>query len=313
MMRIVIYGTGGAGGYFGAQLALSGEQVVFVARGEHLKAMRSNGLRLETPKGDTVIRPVEATDDPAAATGADVVLLGVKAWQVPDAAQALRPFVDGGTFVVPMQNGVDAASQLSAVLGTDHVLAGLCGTLSMVAGPGHIRSAGGHNFIKFGELDNRRSGRVERLREVFAKAAVNVEVPSDIVKALWDKFLMVTSFGGVGAITRAPIGVMCSVPETRRLLEQCLEEIVAVARARNIAMSTTTVADTMKFYDSIPHGGTTSLQRDIVDGKPSELEYWNGAVVRLGREAQVPTPTHELIYNCLLPQDLRARGKIAFP
>jgi len=124
---------------------------------------------------------------------------------------------------------------------------------------------------------------------------------------------MVTSFGGVGAITRAPIGVMCSVPETRRLLEQCIEEIVAVARARNIAMSTTTVADTMKFYDSIPHGGTTSLQRDIVDGKPSELEYWNGAVVRLGREAQVPTPTHELIYNCLLPQELRARGKIAFP
>jgi len=312
-MRIVIYGTGGAGGYFGAQLALSGEQVILVARGEHLKALRVNGLRLETPNGDTVIRSVEATDDPAAATGADVVLLGVKAWQVPDAAQALRPFVDGGTFVVPMQNGVDAASQLSAVLGTDHVLAGLCGTLSMVAGPGHIRSSGGYNYIKFGELDNRRSERVERLREVFAKAAVNVEVPSDIVKALWDKFLMVTSFGGVGAITRAPIGVMCSVPETRRLLEQCIEEIVAVARARNIAMSTTTVADTMKFYEGIPYGGTTSLQRDIVDGKPSELEYWNGAVVRLGRKAQVPTPTHELIYNSLLPQDLRARGKIAFP
>ena len=312
-MRIVIYGTGGAGGYFGAQLALSGEQVILVARGEHLKALRVNGLRLETPTGDTVVHSVEATDDPAAAIGADVVLLGVKAWQVTDAAQALRPFVGGGTFVVPLQNGVDAASQLSAVLGTNHVLAGLCGTLSMVAGPGHIRSAGGHNFIKFGELDNRRSERVERLREAFAKAAVNVEVPSDIVKALWDKFLMVTSFGGVGAITRAPIGVMCYVPETRRLLEQCVEEIVAVARARNIAMSTTTVADTMTFYDSIPHGGTTSLQRDIVDGKPSELEYWNGAVVRLGREAQVPTPTHELIYNCLLPQDLRARGKIAFP
>jgi len=312
-MRSVIYGTGGAGGYFGAQLALSGEQVILVARGEHLKALRVNGLRLETPNGDTVIRSVEATDDPAAATGADVVLLGVKAWQVPDAAQALRPFVGGGTFVVPMQNGVDAASQLSAVLGTNHVLAGLCGTLSMVAGPGHIRSAGGHNFIKFGELDNRRSERVERLREAFAKAAVNVEVPPDIVKALWDKFLMVTSFGGVGAITRAPIGVMCSLPETRRLLERCVEEIAGVAHARSIAMSTTTVADTMKFYDSIPHGGTTSLQRDIVDGKPSELEYWNGAVVRLGREAQVPTPTHELIYNCLLPQDLRARGKIAFP
>ena len=235
--------------------------------------------------------------------------------EVPDAAQALRPLVGRGTFVVPLQNGVEAASQLSTVLGADHVVGGLCGTLSWVAGPGHIRSrsAGGNNFIKFGELDNRRSERVERLQGAFARAAVSVEVPSNIVKALWDKFLMVTSFGGVGAIARAPIGVTRSVPETRQLLEKCLEEVVAVARARKIEMSTTAIADTMKFYDGVPPGGTTSLQRDIVDGKPSELEYWNGAVVRLGHEAQVPTPTHAHIYNCLLPQELHARGKIAFP
>ena len=314
-MRIVVYGTGGAGGYFGAQLALSGEQVVFIARGEHLKALRSNGLRLETPNGDTVIRPVEATDDPASVTGADVVLVGVKAWQVPDAAQALRPLIGRGTFVVPLQNGVEAASQLSTVLGADHVLGGLCGTLSWVAGPGHIRvlSTGGQNFIKFGELDDRRSERVERLHDAFARAAVAVEVPSSIVRAVWHKFLMATSFGGVGAIARAPIGVTRSVPETRRLLEQCLEEVVAVARARNIAMPTTAIADIMKLFDGLPPGSTTSLQRDIADGKPSELEYWNGAVVRLGREAQVLTPTHAHIYGCLLPQELHARGKIAFP
>jgi 2-dehydropantoate 2-reductase len=313
MMRVVVYGTGGAGGYFGAQLALSGQQVIFIARGEHLKALRTNGLRLETPNGDTVIRPVEATDDPARVTGADVVLVGVKAWQVPDAAQALRPLIGRGTFVVPLQNGVEAASQLSTVLGTNNVLGGLCGTLSRIAGPGHIRSLGGQNFIKFGELDNRRSERVERLHDAFARAAVSVEVPSNIVKALWDKFLMVTPFGGVGAITRAPIGVTRAVTETRRLLEQCLEEVVAVAHARKITMSTTAVADTMKFYDGLPPGGTTSLQRDIADSKPSELEYWNGAVVRLGREAQVPTPTHAHIYDCLLPQELHARGQIAFP
>jgi 2-dehydropantoate 2-reductase len=312
MMRVVVYGTGGAGGYFGAQLALSGEQVIFVARGEHLKALRTTGLRLETPSGDTFIRPVEATDDPSGVTDADLVLVGVKAWQVPDVAEALRPLVGDGTLVVPLQNGVEAASQLSAVLGAEHVLGGLCGTLSWVAGPGHIRSAGGQNFIKFGELDNRRSERVERLREAFAKAKVPVEVPSDIDKALWDKFLMVTSFGAVGAITRAPMGIIRSTPETRRLLEHCVEEVVAVARAREVALSETTVADTMKFYDSLPHGATTSLQRDIVAGKPSELEYWSGAVARLGRESQVPTPTHAHIYSCLLPQELRARGRITF-
>jgi 2-dehydropantoate 2-reductase len=312
-MRVVVYGTGGAGGYFGAQLALAGEQVIFVARGEHLKALRAKGLRLETPKGDTIIHPVEATDDPAEVTGADVVLVGVKAWQVLDAAQALRPLVGRGAFVVPLQNGVEAASQLSSVLGADHVVGGMCGTLSWIAGPGHIRSAGSNNFIKFGEFDNHRSERVERLHSAFARAAVPVEVPSNIVKALWDKFLMVTSFGGVGAVARAPIGVTRSVPETRRLLEQGLREVVAVARARNIEMSATAVADTMRFYDGLPPGGTTSLQRDIVDGKPSELEYWNGAVVRFGQDAQVPTPTHTHIYDCLLPQELHASGKIMFP
>ena len=171
---------------FGAQLALSGEQVVFVARGEHLKALDTNGRRLETPKSNTVIHPVEATDDPTTVTGADVVLVGVKAWQVPDAAQALRPLVGGGTFVVPLQNGVEAVSQLSAVLGAGSRAGGRCGTQGLVAAPGGIRSAGGSNFIRFGELDNRRSERVERLRNAFARAGVPVEVPPNIVKALWN-------------------------------------------------------------------------------------------------------------------------------
>jgi 2-dehydropantoate 2-reductase len=311
-MSIVIFGTGGAGGYFGAQLALAGENVVFIARGDHLNAIRGNGLRLETPKGETVI-PAQATDDPAQIADADIVLIGVKAWQVAEAAQAIRPMIRPKTFVVPLQNGVEAPSQLAAALGAEHVLCGLCGTLSWVAGPGRIRSAGGHNFIKFGEMDNRRSERVERLYQAFVRAGVAVEVPSDILKTLWDKFLLVTSFGGVGAITRAPIGVTRTTPETRRLLEQCMQEVLAVARARHVRMADTAIAETMKFLDTTPAHGTTSLQRDIVDGKPSELEYWNGAVVRLGREVNVPTPLHEYIYNCLLPQELRARGKVTFP
>lgn len=312
-MRVVVFGTGGAGGYFGAQLALAGERVTFIARGEHLRSIRTNGLRLETPKGEVVIDPADATDDPAQVADADVVLVGVKAWQVTDAAQALRPMVRPGTFVVPLQNGVEAPSQLAAVLGAGHVVGGLCGTLSWVSGPGRIRNAGGQNFIRFGEMDNRRSERIERLHQTFARANVAVDVPSDINKSLWDKFLLVTSFGGVGAITRAPIGITRTIPETRRLLEQCMQEVLAVARARKLAMADSAVSDTMKFIDGLPAVGTTSLQRDIADGKPSELEYWNGAVVRLGREANVPTPMHEHIYDCLLPQELQARGKVTFP
>jgi 2-dehydropantoate 2-reductase len=313
-VRIVVFGTGGAGGYFGAQLARAGENVIFIARGEHLSAIRTHGLCIETPAaGEIVIRPALATDNPSEVAHADVVLLGVKAWQVMEAAAAIRTMMGPQTFVVPLQNGVEAPSQLAAVLGTEHVLGGLCGTLSWVAAPGRIRTVGAGNFIKFAELDNRPSNRTEQLRRAFEQAGVKVEVPSDIHKALWDKFLFVTSFGGVGAVTRVPIGVIRTVPETRRLLEQCMQEVLAIARARQVALANTVVADTMALVDSLAANGTTSLQRDITEGKPSELESWNGAVVRLGRDADVATPLHECIYHCLLPQELRARGKVTFP
>lgn len=308
-MRIAIFGTGGAGGYFGAQLARAGEDVTFIARGEHLQAILEHGLTIETPKGEIVIRPARATDDPAQVGVVDVVLVGVKSWQVLEAAHAMRPLIGPATFAVPLQNGVEAASQLASVLGPDHVLAGLCGTLSWVIGPGRIRSIGDLNFVKIGELDNRPSERAERLRAAFERAGVTVEVPSDMRQALWGKFLFVVSLGGVGAVARAPVGVIRAVPETRQMLMQCMQEILAVARAHQVPLADTIVADTMAFVDSLAPDGSTSLQRDIAEGKPSELEAWNGAVVRLGREAGVSTPLHEFIYDSLLPQELRARGQ----
>ena len=312
-MRIAIYGTGGAGGFFGAQLARAGEDVVFIARGEHLRAIRSEGLHVDTPAGEILIHPALATDDPAQAGKVDVVLLGVKAWQVHDAANAMRPMVGAETFIVPLQNGVEAPAQLAAVLGADHVLGGLCGTFSWVVGPGRIRNIGASNFVRFGELDNRRSERAERLRAVLKRAGVKAEVSTDVRKALWEKFMLITSFGGVGAVTRAPIGIIRALPETRQVLEQCMREVDTVARAHQVVLADSAVADTMTFLDSVAESGTTSLQRDIAEGRPSELEAWNGAVVRLAKERGVSTPTHELIYHSLLPLELRARCKLVFP
>jgi 2-dehydropantoate 2-reductase len=312
-MRFVVFGTGGAGGYFGGRLANAGEDVTFIARGEHLRALRDHGLRIETHTGEIAIRPAQATDDVAGIGKVDAILVGVKAWQVTEAALALRPMVGPQTSVVPLQNGVEAPSQLAAVLGIQHVLGGLCGTFSMVSAPGRIRNIGGASYVKFGELDNTSSERTEQPRRAFERAGVSVEVPPDIQKAMWDKFLLVVSFGGAGAVTRAPIGVIRTVPETRRLLERCMEEVVAVARKRHVALADTVVTDTLAFVDSLPPSATTSLQRDIAESKPSELEAWNGAVVRLGREHGVPTPTHEFIYGSVLPLELRARGKVAFP
>ena len=312
-MRVAIYGTGGAGGYFGAHLARTGEDVTFVAPGQHLKAIQAHGLCVETAAGEIVVQPAQATDDPMHVSPVDVIFLGVKAWQVEEAAKNMQPMVGPQTLVVPLQNGVEAPSLLAAILGPEHVLAGLCGTISWVVAPGRIRNIGSANFIKFGELDNRRSERAERLRQLFEKAGVKVDIPSDIHKALWEKFLLVTPFGGVGAVSRAPIGIMRTVPETRLLLEQCMQEVSAVARASRVQLSDTVVPDTMKFVDTLAENAATSLQRDIAEGKPSEIDFWNGAVVRLGRAVNIPTPVNQFIYHSVLPQELRARGKLVFP
>ncbi len=312
-MRIAVFGVGGAGGYFGGRLAQAGEDVVFIARGEHLQALRTHGLRVDSVKGNFVLQSVQATDDPAQVGVVDVVLLGVKAWQVPEAAQAMRPLVGPETFVVPLQNGVEAPAQLAAVLSAQHVLGGLAKIISFKVGPGHIRHAGAEPYMAFGELDNRPSERAERLRLAFERAGVTVEIPPDIQTALWDKFLFVVSWGGVGAVTRAPVGVLRSVPEMRQMLEQALHEIFAVAQARNIALPEDAIHKTIAFVDTLPPSGTTSLQRDIVEGRPSELASWNGAVVRLGQEVGVATPLHAFIYHSLLPLELRARGQVQFP
>jgi 2-dehydropantoate 2-reductase len=312
-MRIAMFGTGGAGGYFGARLIRAGEDVVFIARGEHLRAIREKGLRVDSADGDFTVTPALATDDPAAAGTVDVVFVGVKAWQVPEAAQAIPPLIGPDTFVVPLQNGVEAPDQLAEPLGREHVVGGLAKVLSFVDAPGRIRHLGGPASITLGELDHRPSERTKRLHAVLSRAGIATEIPPDIHVALWEKFLFIAPLGGVGAVTRVPVGAFRTLPETRRMLVEGVREIEAVAAARNIPLKDDVVARTMDFVDALPPAGTTSMQRDIVAGRPSELEAWNGAVVRLGSQSGVATPLHEFLYRSLLPQELTARGQMPPP
>lgn len=313
-MRIAVFGTGAVGGYFGGRLAQAGEDVVFIARGEQLRAIRDHGLRVDSIVGDFVVRPAQATDEPQRAGVVDVILVGVKAWQVPQAAEAMRPMVGPDTFVVPLQNGVEAATQLAAVLGERHVLGGFCRLGSHVLGPGHIHHDGAYPYVAFGELDNRPSQRAEQLRQAFARAAgVTAEIPPDIQAATWEKLLLIASLSGVGAVTRAPVGIVRGVPEARQLLEDAMHEVLVVAQARGIPLSDEAVDRMLAFIDGVPPGVTASMQRDIMEGRPSELAYQNGAVVRLGREVGVATPVHSFIYRSLWPLELRARGEVEFP
>ena len=312
-MRIAVFGVGGVGGYFGGRLARGGQDVVWVARGETLQALRQRGLEVASPGGDFRLPPpLPASADPAELGPVDAVLLAVKAWQVEEAAASLLPLLAGGGFVVPLQNGVEAAESLAAALGRERVVGGLCRIISEIEAPGRIRHSGGEPSVTLGELDNAPSARTVRLRDAFRGAGVRAEIPPDIHAARWEKFLFIASASAVGAATRAPIGVVRSLPETRDLLVRAMEEVRGVALARGVMLDGAVLGRTLDFVDRLPPHGTASMQRDLAAGRPSELEAQSGAVVRLGREAGVPTPVHEMLYAMLLPQERRARGAVSF-
>jgi 2-dehydropantoate 2-reductase len=311
-MHIVVFGSGGVGGYFGGRLAQAGENVTFIARGAHLEAIRHSGLRLESIKGDFHLQPGRASADPAEIGAADVVLVAVKTWQMDAAIAAMPPLVGAATVIIPLLNGVEAAGQLSAAFGAGRVAGGLCRISAMVAAPGLIRHVGIEPYIAFGELDNRPSARLEALRQAFARAGVVVEIPADIHAAVWSKFVFIAAMSGVGAAARAPLGVLRSQPETRRLLAQVMEEVAALAAASGVRLPSDLPARTLAQVDGMAPGVTASMARDIIEGRPSELEGQTGAVTRLGRALGVPTPANDLLYAALLPQELRAREEAGF-
>jgi 2-dehydropantoate 2-reductase len=311
-LRIAIFGSGGVGAYFGGRLALANNDVTFIARGAHLDAIRLHGLRVTSVRGDFHLPKVQVTDDPACVGKVDLVLLGVKTWQVEAAAHAIKPLLAPGTTVMTMQNGVEAPEILADVLGAEYVLPGAVKLFTQVIAPAHIEHIGGPASIAFGEWNGALSERVQRLRSAFGHAEVSVEVAADIRRSLWEKFLFVTAMGGVGAVCHAPVGVLRELPQTRSMLEQCMAETAYVARTHGVTLAADVVAKTMSFIDAQPAQGISSLQRDIEAGRVSELEAWNGAVVRFAGKVDVQVPTHTFLYHALLPRERKARAESGF-
>jgi 2-dehydropantoate 2-reductase len=307
-LKIAVYGVGGVGGYFAAALARAGNPVSLIARGEHLRAIRENSLRIQTPKEEFTVTPAAASDNPADIGPVDAVIVGVKAWQVPDVANAMRPLLKPGTRVVPMQNGVEAVQQLAQILGNGHTLGGLCRMIGAIAAPGVIKIGPMEPIVVLGELQGSElAGNAVALHEAFRAAGVNVQKTPDIQAALWEKLLFIAAVSGVGAVSRANVGEVRQSLPTRALLKQVMEEVAAVAAERGVRLASDIVARTLAFIDSMPGEGTASMQRDVAAGRPSELEAIIGSVTRLGSAAGVPTPATQFIYASLLPQEARAR------
>lgn len=308
-MRFAIYGSGGLGAYYGIRLQQAGHDVVFVARGAHLEAIRANGLRLNSPLGDAHLTDLSVSDDPASLGQVDAVLVAVKTWQIPDVASQMAPLLKDDTVVVPFLNGVEAAQQIADVIGAGKVLGGLSKIFSFIEAPGVIKHFSPQAIIAFGEMNAPPTDRCKALKAAFDAAGVEAYVETDIQSELWKKLLMVGSWSGLSALNRSPLGELRDFEPTRALIDAAMGEGIAVARAMGVGGIDEGYKDTLwQFYADLPDGATSSMARDIWDGKPSELDAWNGAIHRFGVECGVPTPVHSFTYHALLPMERRARS-----
>jgi 2-dehydropantoate 2-reductase len=300
-MKIVVMGAGGVGGYFGGAMAKAGQDVAFVARGAHLDAMRTQGLRVESQiLGDFVLPQVNVTDQPASLGQADLVLMTTKTYDLESAARGLLPILRKDSLVLPLLNGVDIAERIAAVVGPERVLGGMCQVSSSIKAPGVVRQVGPLNKIVFGELAGGASSRAKAVYEVFKQAGIVAELSEQIEVELWKKFVSICAAGGMSALTRSPLGPILKDPDTRALFVGCMQEVEALARRKRVALPASLVQDAVAGYDKLPAEMRPSMGLSVLNGQPLEVDALNGAAARLGRELGVPTPI-----NCFIAAALK--------
>ena len=299
-MRVLIVGAGGVGGYFGAKLARAGVPVTLLARGAHLAAIQKDGLRVRSAVDGESVAQVTAVADVSGLPPADAVLFCVKSFDTEAAAAAIRPAIGPGTAVVSLQNGVDNEETLERVLGPGHTVGGVAYVFATIESPGVIA----HRFaghVVFGELDGRSSTRLEALRAAFAQAGVRAEVSPNIRRALWQKYVMISAQAGMTALSRAPIGVIRALPESRLMYRRIVEELAALATAGGADLGGEIIDTVMKAADGLAAEAYSSLHHDLTQGRRLELETLHGHAVRLGERLGVPTPMVFAVYAALKP------------
>jgi 2-dehydropantoate 2-reductase len=301
-MKVVILGSGAVGGYYGAQLARSGQDVTFIARGAHLAAIREKGLEIRSPAlGDFVARG-RAEEDTSRVGPADLVIVAVKAYDNATALPMLTPLLGDDTVVLPLQNGVDSVGQVAAVAGEAHTLGGTTYVATALEAPGLIVQTGDHRRIVFGEVFGqlpRVSERVNKIHEAFAGADIQSFVVGDGRVPIWEKFIFLASLAAFTGAARLPIGPVWGDPFTKAQFLAGCREIEAVARAEGVPVAADVVDRIIPYIDNIPGSMRSSLLIDLQQGKRIEVEALQGTVVRRGAARGVPTPIMATLYSVL--------------
>jgi 2-dehydropantoate 2-reductase len=301
-MRVAVVGAGAVGAYFGGRLAAAGNRVHLLARGDHLRALQAGGLWIRSPLGNVDGLAVAATDDPHGVGPADVVLVAVKGPDLAEAANAAQLLIDDDTAVISLQNGVEAEEELAASLGVERVLGGVAYIEAVIAEPGVIEHRSNFARLTFGELDGRRSRRVEEFLRVCREAGIEAEISDDIRRDLWKKWIFICAFSGMTALCRQPIGVIVADPDLVSVYRRLLEEMASLASAQGVELPDDIVEERLAFSRERLHPEMrSSLLADLQRGKRLEIDSLNGHAVRLGRRLGVATPVNEAVYAALKP------------
>ena len=299
MMRIGVVGAGGAGGYFAGRWSEAGLDVTLLARGQHFEAIRANGLQVYSVLGDFNAN-LNITDQPSSLAGLDAVIYATKTWQLEAAVESTASYISPGTLVFGFQNGVDAVDQLAAALRRARVLGATCRIISFIDGPGIIRHMGAEPTVRFGAWGDQQIEGLDELAETLhIDGKITAAHAPDVMVEVWQKFLFFAPFSGIGAMYGKPIGETRSDPVIRPQLVAAMEEVFSIAAAKGIHLGEGAVEQTLAFTDKLPADGTSSLQRDVADGRPTELASLSGRVVEFGAELDIETPTHTMILDHL--------------
>jgi len=299
-MRVAIMGAGGIGGLLGARLQSGGNDVHFIARGAHLAAMRSDGLKLTSDHGDVHVPKVVAVDDATAVGPCDVVVFAVKMPDAPSAAAAIKPLVGPDTLVVPYLNGVEATTILAEALGRQSVAGGIAYVSAVIDRPGVVRQTGTIQRFVHGELDGVKSDRMLRWHDALDSVGIESVVTDQIETEIWRKFVVLASFSGMTALTRKAIGPVREHPDVRLMLDRAVAEAVSVAVAHGIDFPDDVLGQLLALINTMPASMKSSMQEDLERGKPLELPWLSGAVVRLGAEKGIEAPIHRSIRDALI-------------
>jgi 2-dehydropantoate 2-reductase len=296
-MKIAIMGSGGIGGYFGGRLAAAGQDVTFIARGEHLKAIQENGLKIESEHhGDALINPAKATDDPSSVGPVDFIIFSVKLWATAEAAEAIKPMIGPDTKVVSFQNGVEFNEIIGNIIGMDHMVGGIAQCSTTIAGPGIIKQLAPMQRIVMGNLAGGTSDAIDAFVEALKEIDVVAESSENIQKEIWLKFIFLASLAAATTLTRQNIGAIREDAHMQPFLMDCMREIVAVGRAKGIDLDQDQPEKTFGFMKTLPEGMFASTLHDLNKGIKMEMPWLSGAVDSLGKEVGVDTPVHRTVY-----------------